>query len=292
MAELLSNIVYHEDKVERPGGLKLFLRSWRPARQATGVVVIVPGFNAHSGQYVWVAGQFVAGGLSVYSLDLRGRGLSDGERYYVEKMSDWVGDVAAAVSVAKSREPGLPVFLLGHSAGGVVSFLYTLEHQTELAGFICESFAFRIPTPDFAIAALRALSHLAPHAHIVKLRNEDFSRDLDVVKMLNEDPLIANEVQPTRTAAELARADDRLGQEFPLITLPILILHGTGDKVTMPGGSQSFFDSAGSTDKTIKLYPGYFHDPLHDIGKEAVVADIRNWIDARLVAHVGIGGDQ
>ena len=289
MPEVIADIIYHEEKLERPGGLNLFLRSWRPSRQARGVVVIVHGFNAHSGQYASVAGQFVTDGLAVYAPDLRGRGLSDGERYYIEKMADWVGDVGAAVSLAKSREPGLPVFLLGHSAGGVVSCLYTLEHQDELAGFICESFAFQIPTPDFAIAVLKGLSHLAPHAHVVKLQNEDFSRDPEVVQMLNEDPLIANEVQPTLTAAELARADDRLGREFPLITLPVLILHGTDDKVTKPDGSRIFFDSAGSTDKTIKLYPGYFHDPLHDIGKEAVMADVLNWIDVHLLARLGVG---
>jgi acylglycerol lipase len=289
MAEALEDIIYHEDKLERPGGLHLFLRSWRPKRQARGVVVIVHGFNAHSGQYAWVACQFVADGLAVYAPDLRGRGLSDGERYYIEKMADWIGDVAAAVSLAKSREPGLPVFLLGHSAGGVVSYLYTLEHQSELDGFICESFAFQIPTPELAIAALKGLSHLAPHAHVVKLKNEDFSRDPEVVKMLNEDPLIANEVQPIRTAAELARADDRLAREFPLITLPILILHGTNDKVTNPAGSKIFFDCASSADKTIKFYAGYFHDPLHDIGKEAVVNDILNWADVHLLARFRVG---
>jgi acylglycerol lipase len=289
MTEALVNIVYHEEKVERRGGLKLFIRSWRPGGQARGVLVIVHGFNAHSGQYAEVASQFVADGLAVYAPDLRGRGLSDGERYYIENMADWVDDVAAAVSQARLLEPGLPVFLLGHSAGGVISCLYTLEHQAELAGFICESFAFQVPTSEFAIAVLRGVSHLAPHAHVVKLKNEDFSRDPDVVKMLNEDPLIANEVQPTRTVAELARADDRLGKAFPFITLPILILHGTDDKVTKPGGSQIFYDFAGSTDKTIKLYPGYFHDPLHDIGKEAVLADIRNWIDMRLFARLGTG---
>ena len=289
MTETLTDVACHEEKVERPGGLRIFLRSWRPRGKVRGVVVIVHGFNAHSGQYASVAGQFVAGGLAVYAPDLRGRGLSDGERYYVEKMSDWVGDVAAAVSVAKSREPGLPVFLLGHSAGGVVSCLYAREHQAELAGFICESFAFQIPTPDFAIAALKGLSHLAPHAHVVKLKNEDFSRDPDVVRMLNEDPLIADEVQPTLTAAELARADDRLGSEFALITLPLLILHGTEDRVTKPGGSQMFFDAAGSADKAIKLYQGYFHDLLHDAGKETVMADIQNWIAARLPARTRAG---
>ena len=84
--------------------------------------------------------------------------------------------------MAKSREPGLPVFLLGHSAGGVVACLYTLEHQAELAGLICESFALEVPAPDFALAVLKGLSHVAPHAHVLKLKNEDFSRDPTVVE--------------------------------------------------------------------------------------------------------------
>jgi len=153
MTQAIADVIHHEEKLEGSGGLKLFVRSWRPSGQVRGVVVIVHGFNAHSAQYAGVACEFVASGLAVYALDLRGRGLSDGERFYVEKMADWVGDIAAAVSPAKSREPGQPVYLLGHSAGGVVSCLYTLEHQAELAGFICESFAFQIPTPEFAIAA-------------------------------------------------------------------------------------------------------------------------------------------
>ena len=130
--------------------------------------------------------------------------------------------------------PGLPVFLLGHSAGGVISCIYTLFHQSELAGLICESFAFRVPAPDFALAALKGLAHVAPHAHVMKLHNEHFSRDPAWVKALNEDPLIAHEVQPTQTVAEMVRADERLEQEFFLIRLPLLILHGTADKVTKP----------------------------------------------------------
>ena len=97
-----------------------------------------------------------------------------------------------------------------------------------------------------------------------------------------DDPLIAHEVQPTRTVAELVRADERLKKEFPLITLPVLILHGTADKVTRPGGSQLFFDTAGSADKTLKLYDGYGHDLLNDLGREAVMADIQAWLDAHI----------
>ena len=145
------------------------------------------------------------------------------------------------------REPGLPVFLLGHSAGGVVSCIYTLEHQAELAGLICESFAHQVPAPDFALAVLKGLSHVAPHAHVLQLKNEDFSRDPAVVRAMNEDPLIAHETQPTQTVAEMVRADERLKTEFPLITLPVLILHGTADKAAKPSGSQLFYDTAGST---------------------------------------------
>ena len=110
-----------EGTFESAGGLNIFFRSWRPAGKPRGVVVIVPGFNSHSGYYAWVAEQFVASGLAVYALDLRGRGKSDGERFYVEKFDGLRRATSRRlVALAKSREPGLPVFLLGHSAGGVV----------------------------------------------------------------------------------------------------------------------------------------------------------------------------
>jgi acylglycerol lipase len=277
-----ASITSLEESFEGVGGLNIFLRVWRPTTPARGVVVIVHGFNAHSGYYAWAAEQFTARGLAVYALDLRGRGKSDGERFYVEQFGDYVSDVASLVRLAKSREPALPVFLLGHSAGGVVACLYTLEHQAELAGLICESFAFQVPAPDFAIAVLKGLSHLAPHAHVLRLKNEDFSRDARAVAEMNADPLIANEVQPTKTVAEMARADERLKKEFPLIRLPLLILHGTDDRATKPGGSRLFHELAGSADKTLKLYEGHFHDLLRDLDKERVMADINAWIAARL----------
>jgi acylglycerol lipase len=281
MAQGLTNTV-GEGTFQSVGGLNIFFRSWRPTGRPRGVVLVVPGFNSHSGYYEWVAAQLVASGLAVYALDLRGRGKSDGERFYVAQFADYVADVAMFVTLAKSREPGLPVYLLGHSAGGVVACVYTIEHQAELAGLICESFAHQVPAPDFALAVLKGLSHVAPHAHVLRLKNEDFSRDPQVVEAMNSDPLIAHETQPTLTVAAMVRADERLKKEFPRITLPVLILHGTLDKATKPSGSQLFYDRAGSTDKTLKLYDGHFHDLLNDLDKNVVMADIKSWIDARL----------
>jgi len=279
-----------EERVESAGGLNIFVRSWSPEGKARAVVAICHGVNSHSGYYTWVAQQFVDSGLAVYALDLRGRGQSDGERFYLEQFGDYLSDLDTLIKLATSREPGLPVFLLGHSAGGVVSSVYTLEHQAELAGLICESFAFQVYAPEFALAVLKGLSHVAPHAHVLKLPIAEFSRDPKVVEAMNNDPYIAHEVQPTKTVAELVRADERLKREFPLITLPVLILHGTADKVTKPGGSQLFYDTAGSTDKTLKLYEGHVHDLLNDFDKEIVMADIKQWIDVRLSAK-GAGQD-
>jgi len=136
--------------------------------------------------------------------------------------------------------------------------------------------------PDIVLAITKGISHVAPHAHVFKLKNKDFSRDPAVVAAMNADPLIANESQPSETMAELARADELLGKSFDQITLPVLILHGTGDVVTKASGSQEFYEKAGSTDKTLKLYEGHFHDLLADVGKQQVMADIQAWIDARL----------
>jgi alpha-beta hydrolase superfamily lysophospholipase len=273
-----------ESHFEGVSGYKIFFRSWRPAgsTKPRAVVVIAHGFNSHSGQYFWVAEQLLADGYAVYALDHRGK--SDGERYFVSKHEHYVNDLASFVQLAKQREPGLPVFLLGHSAGGVMSCVYTLDHSAELAGLICESFAFQVPAPDFALAAIKGLSHIAPHAHVLRLKNEDFSRDPKVVESMNIDPLIAHETQPTQTVAEMVRADERLKQSFGQIKLPLLILHGTADKATKPSGSKLFYEQAGSTDKTLKLYEGHYHDLLNDLGKEAVLGDIRGWLKAHLPA--------
>lgn len=275
-----------EGNFEGVGGIKIFTREWQPAVKPHGVVVISHGLNSHSGHYEWAAQQLTSKGLAVYAMDHRGRGRSEGERFFVEKFSDWTDDLATFIDLVKSQEPGLPVFLLGHSAGGVIACGYVLEHQDELAGLICEDFAYRVPVPNIVLAAVKGVSHVAPHAHVFKLKNADFSRDPAVVAAMNADPLIANESQPAETMAELARADELLEKSFRRITLPILILHGSADKVTKPSGSQEFYEKAASSDKTLKLYDGHVHDLLADLGKQQVMADIQEWIDAHLGSEI------
>lgn len=272
------------DRVTTASGFHIEVRSWRPPTRPRGVVAIVHGVKSHSAYFGWAAEQLVGNGLAVYALDLHGRGRSDGDRLYVEKLDDYLDDVDALVKLAKEREAGLPLFLLGHSAGGVIACVYTLEHQRDLAGFICESFAYQVSAPEALYPLLKAVGRIAPRLPLLKLRNQDFSRDPQAVQLMENDPLVSHEVQPAHTVAELLRATERLKKEFPQITLPVLILHGTSDKVTRPSGSKLFYDRAGSRDKTLKLYEGHAHDLLNDLDRQVVMADIQGWMNTHLPA--------
>jgi acylglycerol lipase len=138
--------------------------------------------------------------------------------------------------------------------------------------------------PGAAALVLKGISHITPHLHVYTLKDEMFSRDPKVVDAMRNDPLIANESQPAETAAEFLKAADRLTENFPKFTVPVLIIHGTADKATQPRGSQYFYDHAASSDKRLKLYEGHYHDLLNDIDKEKVMADILNWLNDRVSA--------
>ena len=281
---MASNLSSPEEQwLDSAGGLRIFTRHW-PSDHARGSVVICHGVNSHGGQYLRAAEEFAARGFPVTALDLRGRGKSQGERFYTQSVDDYVSDLSQAIELARSRNPDLPLFLLGHSAGGVTAVSYALDHQDRIDGLICESFAFRVYAPEIALSVLKGASHIAPHLHVLKLKMEDFSRDPEWVAELLADPLTRDEVQPVQTVAALTRAGERFEREFERITLPVLILHGTADKVTRPDGSQEFFDKAGSADKQLILYQDYYHDLLNDIGRERVMEDIIGWIEARLTS--------
>lgn len=280
----------NESSFEGVGGLKIATRSWKPEGTPRAVAILIHGFNAHSGYMAWPAEKFAADGFAAYALDLRGRGKSEGERFYVENFQDYLDDVNTLVSTARSENPGLPIYVLGHSAGGVIASSYVFDHQDEIAGLICESFAFDVGLPHLVQLALQGVSHLAPHLHVFSLNNADFSRDPAAVEAMNNDPLIKDESQPAETASEMLKAAARLKDNMPSFTVPVLIIHGTEDKATRPAGSQYFYDNASSTDKTLKLYEGHYHDLLNDVDKDIVMSDIINWVNERLPKEASATG--
>lgn len=262
-------------------GQSIFYRNWK-THHPNGIVLIVHGLNSHSGYYQNFAQQLTENNFEVYAADLRGRGHSDGERYYIADYRDIIADINQLSIIVKTEYPTLPIFLFGHSAGGVFASVYAIRYQYKLQGLISESFAFQIPAPDFALAFIKWMSRIIPHAQLVKLKNEDFSRDKFMVGTMNKDPLLANEKQPAKTMQQLLLAAEYLKKEMAEIKLPLLVLHGTSDKATKPGGSKYFVEHASSVDKQLKLYEGHFHDLLNDHDNAIVVSDIISWLNQRV----------
>ena len=268
-----------EETIQSRRDISIFVRSWPSTVTPRGIVVMVHGLKSHGGLYEWPAQELSARGFTCYAPDLRGHGRSGGERLHVDDFTDWVADVDATVTLARARGDGLPLFVLGHSAGGVISASWVVENQERVAGFICESFAQEVPVPGFAVKMLKGIESVAPNLHVYRLKDEYFSRDPAFVERMKHDRLIDRRGYPAHTVVEIVRADERLRQAFPRFALPLLVIHGTADKVTVPHGSKRFVDEAGSKDKTLRLYEDHAHDLLNDVGKERVLADITEWME-------------
>jgi alpha-beta hydrolase superfamily lysophospholipase len=275
--------IYQELAATAAGGEHLSYRAWRP-RTGTprGVLVVVPGFKSHSGRYAWAGGELARAGFAVYALDLRGRGHSDGRRFAVGSFSEYVQDVETVVTAVRSKEGDVPLYLLGHSAGAVVAMLYAIDHGQGIAGVVSIGIAQELPAPGFALSAFKVLSRLAPHAPVLRLKSGDFTRDQIMLAEMNADPLIATESEPLQTVAALIRANEALRDQVGLLRAPVLFMHGTADHAARPSGSEHLYAAAGSKDKRLKFYEGMRHEPLADVGREQVLADILQWLDEHL----------
>ncbi|MCG2615180.1 lysophospholipase [Terrimonas sp. NA20] len=262
-------------------GQTIFYRVWKTNNNPKGIVLLVHGLNSHSQYFQKLALRLTENDFDVYALDLRGRGHSDGERYYINDYRDIIADINELLRIATAQPP-LPIFLFGHSAGSVFASVYAILYQDKLQGLISESIAFQLPAPGFALNVIKLLAHLIPHARLIQLKNGDFSRDMAVVDAMTNDPLLVNEKQPAKTMQQLLLASALLKKEINRITLPLLLLHGTADRATKPSGSKYIMQHVSSIDRELKLYEGHYHDLLNDLDNEVVLNDIISWLTQRL----------
>lgn len=260
------------------GGLTLARQSWRPHGPARSALVIVHGLKDHGTRYAAVAERLALEGHAVYVFDLRGHGLSAGERVYVDSFDDYVDDLAAYVTFVRGREPGTPLFVFGHSMGGAIAATYALTRRPAPDGLLLSGAALAADVSWFKSAGTSATAALAPHAGVFQLDLHEFSRDPKVIKEGEQDPLVYQDAAPARTAKELLGAIDRLNESFERFTLPMLVMHGDGDRVTPPQGSRDLYRRAKSADKTLVIYPRLWHDLLHEPEHDRVLTDIGRWL--------------
>jgi alpha-beta hydrolase superfamily lysophospholipase len=264
---------------------RLFWRSWTPDEPARGAIVLVHGLGEHSGRYDHVVERLLHEGYAVHTVDHRGHGRSDGSRALIEDMDHVVTDLDILVDQTVAALPGVPVFLLGHSMGGLISLRYALAHQDRLAGMILSaSLAQLDPVPKPLDMVARTLSVIAPRAPLIALDSALVSRDPAVVSDYRSDPLVHHGKVPARTAVQLADSVARFPDTVGAITVPALILYGTADGLCPPAGSVMLGERIGSADTTVTAYDGLFHEILNEPERETVLDDIVGWLAARTAA--------
>jgi alpha-beta hydrolase superfamily lysophospholipase len=286
MPPMPAGVVHETESFAARDGTALFAQSWRPAAgPPRAVLIVMHGLRDHGDRYAPFAARLVERGYAVYAFDLRGHGRSAGRRVTIGSFDDYLMDFDQFARAVRAREPGRPLFAFGHSMGGLIVGLWAEEHP-DLAGVVTSAPALRIDALPLVAAASRVAASVTPDVGGLAPDNHGFSSDPAVEADMERDPLIYQPPGPVGTAAGLVDGIERFWAGAHRLTMPLLLLHGTGDTLTAPAGSRELLERAAATDKTLRLYDGQAHDLVHEPRREEIVRDVLAWLDA----HTGGGG--
>ncbi len=266
-------------------GKELFLQAWMPDSPKASML-LVHGLGEHSGRYADFAKMLAEAGVAVFTFDGRGHGKSaEGKPdAYYESAEDYLQDIEVLFGKAKNYLPGLPAFLYGHSMGGGLVAAFVLKKKPEARGVILSSPAIREAegTSRLLIGLSDLVSKFLPRLKALSLDVAGISRIPDEVKKYRKDPLIYQQSIPARTGTELYRQMQYIQLHAAEFDLPLLILHGTADRLTNPKGSDLLFEKAISKDKTLEVFQDGYHELIRDLEAERYERLILEWILARI----------
>jgi alpha-beta hydrolase superfamily lysophospholipase len=275
-------VEHRESEFSGAGGVRIYWQSWLPEGEPRASIVLAHGASEHSGRYEWTATQLVAAGYAVYALDHRGHGKSSGPRALIDRMDNAVADVGTLVDIAAGEQPGAGrPLLFGHSMGGCISLAFATRRQEEIDALILSApvAALEAASPAQRIAG-HVLSVIAPKLGVFPIDSSTVSRDPAVVAAYDADPLNFHGKLPARTVHELASEVGRFSESLQRLTLPLLVMVGTGDTLVPPAASELVYEKASSEDKTIKRYDGLYHELVHEPERDQVMADLTGWLRA------------
>ncbi|WP_420467683.1 lysophospholipase [Panacagrimonas sp.] len=277
---------HSEGRFKGKKDVEIYWQSWQPT-SPKALVVLVHGLGEHSGRYAHVAEALVGAGCAVYAIDHRGHGKSGGPRAFVDRFAHAVEDIDHLVDLARREQPRLPTFLLGHSMGGALSLSYALKNPGKLYALMLSGPAVALDgAPPMMKPIAKFLSMVAPRLGMFGIDPSLVSRDRDMVAAYASDPLNAHGKVPARTLGEIVNFVEILPALLPALQLPLLVMHGQDDKLAGVAGSQMVIDKCGSKDKTLKVYPGLYHEIFNELpaDRALVLQDMTDWIGARVKA--------
>ena len=276
MSDVVRRAEFHFDG----GRGRLFGRRWEgptPRRE----VVLVHGYGEHSGRYEHVGGFLAARGARVHAYDHQGHGRSSGLRCHVRRFGDFLDDLDRVVGRARDASQGRPVFVIGHSMGGLIACAWAREREPEVAGLVVSAPALAAPAgPSPALLRLLPLlSRIAPRLSLAsELDPQGLSRDPAVVEAYLADPFVHLRMTLS-LARELFAAMRRTAGGGGDLALPALMLHGADDPICSPEASRRFAEAA--PDCRYRSYPRLRHEIFNEPEREAVLADVQSWLEER-----------
>jgi alpha-beta hydrolase superfamily lysophospholipase len=272
------------------GGLRLHLQAWLPGRPGSdetegveAVIAVVHGYGDHGGRFAWFGEAMNNRGYAVYAYDLRGHGQSSGTRGQVRRFDEYLDDTHFFLEEVRRRQPGKPLFLLGHSMGGLICARIAEERAPAVTGLVLSApfLALVADVPPTKAVGARLLAVIWPGKDVGNtVQAADLSHDEQVVEAYVTDPLV-HHVAPARWAVQTLAAQDAAMAGAERIALPLYLLYGKDDPVADSTFAEALFARTASEDKTVRAYEGLLHECFNEVGREQVYDDLAAWIAQR-----------
>jgi len=262
-------------------GLQLFAQGWQPEAAIQGVVCLVHGLGEHSGRYAQVAAALSQAGYALLAFDLRGHGKSQGQRGHTPSYEALMDDIAHLLEEARKRFPDQPCFLYGFSMGGNLVLNYALRHRPQLAGVIATSPWLRLAfePPAWKVTLAKIMNNLWPaFSTLTGLDINAVSHDPEVVQNYNNDPLTHGRIS-VRLFVSISQAAQSALQHAAQFPLPLLLMHGSADRIASAEASRQFADCVPG-DCTFKLWQGLYHEIHNEPEQQEVLDSIITWLQA------------
>jgi alpha-beta hydrolase superfamily lysophospholipase len=278
---------YTEFQLSSEDGTSLFARAWRPVEEPRAWITMCPGTSDHSGRFDHMARVLNAAGFAFVMPDLRGNGQSDGKRGHIDSFAQYTDDLQAALDYTRGQCPKAH-FLGGHSLGGLVAAQVAIDNPPDISGVFLSGTPFKLAfdPPAWKTIMSRCLTGILPSLQVGnELNLADLTHDQQIVELQRKDPCNHGKVT-LNLYAELLRAQQEVMHRGCQLKLPLLILHGGADKINAVSGSEAFYSVAGSKEKQVLIYDGFYHEIFNEIGKEKVFSDLIGWMDSRLFEQI------
>jgi len=268
---------------QTPRGVKLAVYTKESTTDSNRAMIVFHGYAEYVDRYRAFIDRLSKEGFHIFAIDHAGHGRSDGKRAYIRDFNQLVDDASAWFESLRATYPDMQWYVFGHSMGGGIALNFALEHQDDLKALVLSGPLIKLPdnTPAIVRAVGQVLAKIAPTLAVVPIDFDLISRDPEVVKCYKEDPLIYTKPVRAKTAIELDEFAKRIQKRLPELRMPFWVGHGSLDRITDPAGSKKLHEQSASTDKTLKMYHGLFHEILNEPEGTVVMHDITQWLKKR-----------